>query len=58
MTFILPWPLMVLPTWYVQDWDGAVYWAWGAASVFGIVQALVFCSRFMGGKWKKMSVIN
>jgi len=58
VALLLPWPLMVIPTWYMKDWPGAVYWAWGAASVFVITQALVFMARFMGGKWKSMSVIN
>ncbi len=55
---LLPWPLMVFPAYYVQDWGGAVYWAWAGASVFMIVQAIVFFLRFLGGKWKKMSVID
>ncbi len=54
----LPWPLMVIPTWYVKDMSSAVYLAWGAASVFIVTQALVFWRRFAGGKWKSMSVIN
>lgn len=54
----LPWPLMILPTYLVKDWNGAVYWAWAAASVFIITQAFVFLMRFRGGLWKKMSVIN
>jgi multidrug resistance protein, MATE family len=58
VALILPWPLMVIPTILVKDWNGAVYWAWGAASVFIILQALVFWRRFVGGLWKKMSVIH
>lgn len=54
----LPWPLMVLPTWLMRDFNGAVYWAWGAVSVFGMTQALVFLQRFRGGKWQSMSVIH
>lgn len=54
----MPWPLMVLPTWIVKDWEGAIYWAWGAASIYIILQAFVFLTRFRGGKWKTMSVIN
>jgi multidrug resistance protein, MATE family len=54
----LPWPFMVAPTWLVQDWDGAVYWAWGAASFYIIFQSFVFLRRFKGGKWKQMSVIH
>ncbi len=58
MALILPWPLMVLPAYLFRNEPGAVYWAWGAATVFSIVQASVFWRRFVGGKWKQMSVIN
>lgn len=54
----LPWPFMVLPTLLVKDWQGAIYWAWGAASFYIILQAFIFLARFKGGKWKSMSVIN
>lgn len=54
----LPWPLMVLPTWMLKDLSGAIYWAWGAASVYIVIQALVFWRRFAGGKWKLMRVIG
>ena len=58
VALILPWPLMVLPTFLLSAEPGAVYWSWGAATVFSLVQASVFWRRFMGGKWKQMSVIN
>lgn len=58
VALLMPWPLMVLPAWLVRDWDGAVYWAWGAASVYIIMQAMVFLRRFLGGKWKAMSVMG
>ncbi len=54
----VPWPIMVLPTWLMKDWDGAVFWSWGAASIFVITQSFIFLFRFLGGKWKTMSVIN
>jgi len=58
VALLMPWPLMVLPTWIVKDWNGAVYWAWGAASVYIVLQAFVFLWRFRQGKWKQMSVIH
>ena len=58
MALLIPWPVMVLPTWYMQDWNNSVYWAWGAASIFIILQAFIFLGRFRGGKWKSMSVIH
>jgi MATE family multidrug resistance protein len=57
VALVLPWPLMVIPTWYMKDWSGAIYWAWAAASTFIILQSIVFLFRFRGAKWKAMSVI-
>lgn len=54
----LPWPLMVLPAWLFRNYNDAVYWAWGAASVFIVTQAGIFLLRFLQGKWKQMSVIS
>ncbi len=58
IALILPWPLMVAPTWFTRHEANSVYLAWIAASFFIIVQALVFLGRFRRGKWKKMSVID
>jgi MATE family multidrug resistance protein len=58
VALFLPWPLMVLPTYLLKDQPGAVYLAWGAATCFSIIQATVFWRRFVGGKWKQMSVIS
>jgi len=58
VALILPWPLMVLPTFLLKDQPGAVYWAWGAATIYGMIQAAIFWRRFVGCKWKSMSVIN
>jgi multidrug resistance protein, MATE family len=58
VALILPWPLMVVPTFFLKDLSGGIYWAWGSATVFSAVQASVFWRRFVGGKWKAMSVIN
>ena len=53
----LPWPVMVLPTWYVSQRPDGVYWAWGAASLFISLQGLIFLVRFLKGQWKSMRVI-
>ena len=57
VALVLPWPIMVFPTWYVSEWDNGVYWAWAAASVFICLQGLVFLARFLQGRWKSMRVI-
>ncbi|MBY0370669.1 hypothetical protein K2X33_08285, partial [bacterium] len=58
VALILPWPLMVLPTYLWREWPGAIYWAWAAVSFYGVTQAVIFWRRFAGGRWKTMSVIN
>jgi MATE family multidrug resistance protein len=58
VVLMVPWPLMVLPTYLVRQWDNALFWAWGAVTVYSFTQATIFLFRFLGGKWKKMSVIN
>lgn len=57
VALLLPWPLMVLPTWWVSDWEQGVYWAWFFASLFICVQGVVFLLRFLQGRWKSMRVI-
>lgn len=57
VALLLPWPLMVLPTWYVSDWEEGVYWAWAAASLFICIQGLVFLWRFLQGRWLQLRVI-
>lgn len=58
VALIIPWPLMVLPTFLLKDATGSIYWAWGAASLYIITQALIFWRRFSHGKWKQMRVIS
>jgi MATE family multidrug resistance protein len=58
VALLLPWPLMVVPTWYFSRWEHGVYWSWAAASLFITVQGLVFLGRFIQGRWKAMRVIG
>lgn len=58
MALIIPWPIMVVPTAFLTDQPGAVYWAWGFATAYAIAIAIVFWLRFRGGRWKTMSVIR
>lgn len=58
IALILPWPLMVIPTFFIREWTNAVFWAWGAASLFGVTQALVLYSRFKSGKWKSINILS
>jgi len=58
VALVVPWPLMIFPTWLFKDHADAIYWAWGACSLFISTQALVYWRRFVGGLWKSMRVIS
>lgn len=58
VALLVPWPLMVFPTWWVSDRMDGLYWAWTAATLFVFVQATCFSVRFLQGRWKGMRVIE
>jgi len=58
VALFLAWPIMVLPTWFAVKNHWGMYWAWGFASTYIVIQALCFIGRFRGGKWKSMRVIE
>jgi MATE family multidrug resistance protein len=54
----LSWPLMVLPTWAAWHFGWGMYAAWGFATVYIIVLALILLVRFRQGRWRGMRVIE
>ncbi len=58
VALLVPWPIMVLPTYFLTNTSNAVYMSWGFATVYIMLTALIIYLRFLGGQWKKMSVIN
>lgn len=58
MTFLLAWPIMVLPTYLVVRAGGSVLWAWWFATAHIFAMALCFGLRFRHGRWKQMRVIE
>lgn len=58
LTFVLAWPIMVVPTYFVVTSGGSVYWAWGFATAFIGVVAVCFWLRFRSGVWKTRRVIE
>jgi MATE family multidrug resistance protein len=58
VSLILPWPVMVIPTWLALEYSWGLYWAWAFASLYICLQAVCFYVRFRGGKWKSMRVIE
>jgi MATE family multidrug resistance protein len=57
-TFLLAWPVMVLPTYLVVRSGGSVYWAWWFATAHIFAMSACFYLRFRAGKWKSMRVIE
>lgn len=57
-TFLLAWPIMVVPTILVVRAGGDVNWAWWFATAHICAMALCFFLRFRTGKWKAMRVIE
>jgi MATE family multidrug resistance protein len=58
LTFVLAWPLMVIPTAVTVSLGGSVYWCWVFATVHIVAMSVCFWLRFRTGKWKSMRVIE
>jgi MATE family multidrug resistance protein len=58
LTFVLAWPLMVIPTAVTVSMGGSVYWCWVFATIHIIAMSVCFWFRFRSGKWKSMRVIE
>jgi MATE family multidrug resistance protein len=58
LTFILAWPLMVVPTFIVVWMHASLVWAWASVTAHVTAMAVCFFFRFRSGKWKSMRVIE
>ncbi|MGO9913297.1 MAG: MATE family efflux transporter [Isosphaeraceae bacterium] len=58
LTFVLAWPIMVVPTFVVVRSGGSIYWAWAFATAYIVAMAVCFFWRFRTGRWKSMRVIE
>lgn len=58
VTFLLAWPIMVVPTYLLVRSGGDIEWAWGFATAYILAMAACFTLRFRSGKWKGMRVIE
>lgn len=54
----LSWPFMVVPTYLIWRGGYGVEPAWGAATAYLAVTAGVYVVRFLGGRWRTMTVIE
>jgi len=58
-TVIISWTVLVIPTWLAcMVFGKSLYWAWTFAATYAIGLGVMFLLRFLGGKWKKMRVIE
>ena len=58
ITFVLAWPIVVIPTILVWKFGGSVYLAWAFATAHILAMSVCFWLRFRSGKWKSMRVIE
>jgi MATE family multidrug resistance protein len=65
MTCVCAWGLLVIPTyvtWNVCQGErssgGLLMWSWLWCSIYVIALGFAFLGRFLGGQWKKMSIIH
>ena len=52
------WPVMVVPTALAWYFNWGLYWAWGFASAYVMLTALIFLARFRQGNWKQLRIID
>lgn len=57
MALVVPWPIMVLPTFLMREMHNAVYYSWGSAAVYSLVISSLLIVRFRHGAWKNMKVV-
>jgi multidrug resistance protein, MATE family len=58
IALLVPWPLMVLPTFFLQAYEKAALYAWSFVVIYSIATTGILIWRFQKGKWKTMSVIH
>src|SRR5205823_4047598 len=55
---VIPWPVAVVPTYFLVRARGPLEWAWVCVTAYILVLAVCFFLRFRQGKWKAMRVIE
>jgi MATE family multidrug resistance protein len=58
LALTVPWPVFVLPTFLVRDFDQALTWSWLFVAFYSFIITSILILRFRGGKWRSMSVIH
>ncbi len=58
VALIVPWPVMVLPTFLLKEHPNAVVLSWCFVILYSLTLTTILTLRFKQGKWKEMSVIH
>lgn len=58
VALILPWPLMVLPTYLFREFSNGPLIGWWWAALYALVINIVIKLRFRSGRWKKINLIE
>ena len=58
VSIALAWPVMVFPTYLAWSQGWGLEFAWGSATAYIALMAVVFVVRFRHGKWRTMKVIE
>ncbi|MFY7992387.1 MAG: MATE family efflux transporter [Bacteriovoracaceae bacterium] len=58
VALVVPWPVMVLPTFLLKEHPNAVVLSWCFVILYSLCLTTILSLRFKQGKWKKMSVIH
>jgi MATE family multidrug resistance protein len=58
VSIALAWPVMVFPTYLAWSLGWGLEFAWGSATAYIALMAVVFVVRFRHGKWRTMKVIE
>jgi MATE family multidrug resistance protein len=58
VSIALAWPVMVFPTYLAWRQGWGLEFAWGSATAYIALMAVVFVVRFRHGKWRTMKVIE
>jgi MATE family multidrug resistance protein len=58
IALIVPWPVMVLPTYLFRNHDNAPVIAWSFGALYSLTIALILIWRFRRGGWKSINLLS
>jgi MATE family multidrug resistance protein len=58
IALLVPWPIMVLPTYLLRNHPDAVVLSWLCLIAYSVALVVILSIRFRQGQWKQMSVVK